>query len=283
MKFGVLIFPTDETIDPASMARATEERGFESLWFPEHTHIPTSRESPWPGGPELPRYYMRTYDPFIALTMAAAVTTTLKLGTGICLVVERDPIITAKEVASLDRLSNGRFLFGVGAGWNVEEMRNHGTDPSTRFALMEQRVSAMKQLWTEDEAEYRGSLVTVERSFSWPKPIQTPHPPIYVGGDGPNTLKRVVRMADAWMPIPGRGPSAFPDRIKELADLAAAAGRGHIPTHVFAGSPDPASLSAHRDAGADGVLFAMPQGPADEVLRYLDKCAAACAEFTSAL
>jgi probable F420-dependent oxidoreductase len=280
MKFGVLIFPTDETIDPASMARATEERGFESLWFPEHTHIPTSRESAWPGGPELPRYYMRTYDPFIALTMAAAVTTTLKLGTGICLVVERDPIITAKEVASLDRLSNGRFLFGVGAGWNVEEMRNHGTDPSTRFALMEQRVAAMKQLWTEDEAEYGGSLVRVERSFSWPKPMQTPHPPIYMGGDGPKTLPRIVRMADAWMPIPGRGPSSFPDRIKELADLGAAAGRGHIPTVIFAGSPNPAVLSAQRDAGADGVLFAMPQGPAAEVLNYLDKCAAACAEFT---
>ena len=279
MKFGTIIFPTDETIDPASIARATEERGFESLWFPEHTHIPTSRATPWPGGPELPRYYYRTYDPFVALAFAAAATTTLKIGTGICLVVERDPIVTAKEVASLDRLSGGRFLFGVGAGWNREELRNHGTDPATRFELMEQRVAAMKELWANDEAEYHSSLVDIERSFSWPKPTQTPHPPVFVGGDGPKTLERVVRMADGWLPIPGRGGVPLSARISELADRAAEAGRGHIPTVIFAAPPDPKVLSAHRDAGASAVLFAMPQGPAAEVLQHLDKCAEVCAEF----
>lgn len=278
MKFGTIIFPTDETIDPASMARATEERGFDSLWFPEHTHIPTSRATPWPGGRDLPRYYMRTYDPFIALTMAAAVTTNLKLGTGICLVVERDPIITAKEVASLDRLSNGRFLFGVGAGWNIEEMRNHGTDPKTRFALMEQRVEAMKKLWSEDEAEYANSLVRFQRSFSWPKPIQTPSPPIYIGGDGPKTLARVVRMADAWMPIFGRGERTAA-RIKELDELASDAGRGHIPTVIFAAPADAKLVGEYQEAGADGVLFGMPQGTPHEVLAHLDTCATIAAQF----
>ncbi len=279
MKFGAVIFPTDETIDPASMARATEERGFDSLWFPEHTHIPTSRETPWPGGRDLPRYYMRTYDPFVALAVASAVTTNLKLGTGICLVVERDPIVTAKEVASLDRLSNGRFLFGIGAGWNVEEMRNHGTDPNTRFALMEQRVEAMKKLWTEDEAEYKNSLVRFERSFSWPKPVQTPNPPIYIGGDGPKTLDRVVRMADVWMPIYGRSERTAA-RIKELDTLSTAAGRGHIPTVIFAAPADVKIVAEYQAAGADGVLFAMPQSTPEKVLAHLDACAVVAAQLT---
>ncbi len=278
MKFGAVIFPTDETIDPASMARATEERGFDSLWFPEHTHIPTSRITPWPGGRELPRYYMRTYDPFVALAVAGAVTTKLKLGTGICLVVERDPIVLAKEVASLDRLTNGRFLFGVGAGWNVEEMRNHGTDPKTRFALMEQRVEAMKVLWTEDEAEYSNSLVHVERAFSWPKPIQTPNPPIYIGGDGPRTLERVVRMADAWMPIYGRSERTAA-RVKELDTLASEAGRGHIPTVIFASPADAKLVAEYQEAGVDGVLFGMPQSSPDKVLAHLDVCAEIAREF----
>ena len=278
MKFGTVIFPTDQTIDPASMAKAAEERGFDSLWFPEHTHIPTSRESPWPGGRELPHYYLRTYDPFVALAMAAAVTTKLKLGTGICLVVERDPIVTAKEVASLDRLSNGRFLFGVGAGWNLEEMRNHGTDPKTRFTLMEQRVEAMKQLWTEDEAEYNNSLVKFERAFSWPKPLQTPHPPIYIGGDGPRTLERVVRMADVWMPIFGRSEH-IAARIKELSGLASDAGRGHIPTVIFAAPADAKVVAEYQAAGAEGGRFGMPQSTPDVVLAHLDTCAAIAAQF----
>ena len=185
MKFGVAIFPTEDSQPPDELARMAEERGFESLLFPEHTHIPASRETPYPAGGELPPEYSRTYDPFVALTAAAAATERLKIGTGICLVIERDPIITAKEVASLDRLSDGRFLFGVGAGWNVEEMRNHGTDAGKRFGLMRERIEAMKAIWTQEEASYSGRYVNFERIWSWPKPVQEPHPPILVGGNGP--------------------------------------------------------------------------------------------------
>src|SRR5437588_6708066 len=189
MKFGVAIFPTEDVQDPAEIARMAEERGFESLFFPEHTHIPASRETPYPAGGELPGYYSRTYDPFVALTAAATATERLRIGTGICLVVERDPITTAKEVASLDRLSGGRFLFGVGAGWNVEEMRNHGTDASRRFGLMRERVEAMKAIWTQDEASYQGRPVQVEPNWSWPKPLQQPHPPVLVG---PNEVEAAM-------------------------------------------------------------------------------------------
>src|SRR5919206_2840703 len=186
MKFGVTMFTTRYSIGPAELARAVEERGFESLFVPEHTHIPVSRRSPWPGGADLPDEYRETLDPFLALTAAAAATERLLLGTGICLVVERDPITTAKEVATLDHLSGGRFLFGVGAGWNAEEMQNHGTDPSTRFGLMRERVEAMKAIWTQDEAAYHGKHVDFDAMWSWPKPAQKPHPPILVGGRGAN-------------------------------------------------------------------------------------------------
>ncbi len=271
MEIGVLMFPTDDAIAPTELARAVEERGFESLWFPEHTHIPSSRTSPWPGGPELPRHYVRTYDPFVALSMAAAVTSTLKLGTGVCLVVERDPIVTAKAVASLDYLSNGRFLFGVGGGWNVEEMENHGTDPSTRFALLRERIEAMKEIWTNDEATYHGTFVNFEAIWAWPKPKQTPHPPILMGGDGPKTLDRVVRYADEWLPIPGRGAVPFSDRIKELQDKAAAAGRAPIPVGVFGAPADPAKLSEYAALGVNRCLLNIPSAPADVVLPLLDQ------------
>lgn len=264
------MFPTDEAISPADLARAVEERGFESLWVPEHTHIPSSRTSPWPGGPELPRMYKRTYDPFVALSMAAAVTTTLKLGTGVCLVIERDPITTAKSVASLDHLSNGRFLFGIGGGWNLEEMGNHGTDPSTRWKLLRERVEAMKEIWTKEEATYHGEFVNFEAIWAWPKPHQKPHPPILMGGDGPTTLDRVVRYADEWLPIPGRGDVPFPDRIKELQEKAAAAGRSPIPVGVFAAPADAAKLTAYADMGVNRCLLSLPSAPADEVLRVLD-------------
>src|SRR5947209_10431937 len=189
MKFGVAIFASEDVQPPAELAKMAEERGFESLWFPEHTHIPASRETPYPAGGELPPEYSRKYDPFVALSFAAAATQRLLVGTAICLIVERDPIITAKEVASLDRLSQGRFLFGVGAGWNVEEMRNHGTDPSKRFGLMRERVEAMKAIWTQQEASYSGSYVNFDRIWSWPKPLQQPHPPVRVGGNGPRALE----------------------------------------------------------------------------------------------
>src|SRR5262245_15820494 len=181
--FGVLMFPTAYAIPPNRLAAAAEARGFESLFFPEHTHIPASRRTPWPGGAELPREYSHTLDPFVGLAAAAAATRTLRLGTGICLLTERDPIVTAKEVATLDLISGGRFEFGIGAGWNVEEMANHGTAFDTRFRVMVDRAKAMQAIWTEDEAAYHGEFTSFEPIWSWPKPVQKPHPPILLGGE----------------------------------------------------------------------------------------------------
>ncbi len=200
MEFGIGCFPTHDGVDPGSLARIVEERGHESLFFPEHTHIPASRETPYPAGGELPRKYFHTHDLFVALSTAAAATSKLRIGSGICLVIERDPITTAKEVASVDSLSGGRLEFGVGAGWNREEMVNHGTDPRVRMALMAERVEAMKAIWTQEEASYHGRYVNFERIWSWPKPAQWPHPPVLVGGNGPTVLDRVLRLGDAWMP-----------------------------------------------------------------------------------
>ncbi len=208
-----------------------EDRGFECLLFPEHTHIPASRDTPAPGGGQLPGYYGRTYDPFVALAAAAAATDKLLIGTGICLVIERDPIITAKEVASIDVLSGGRFLFGVGAGWNVEEMRNHGTEPAQRFRVMRERIEAMKAIWTEDEASYSGTYVQFERIWCWPKPAQKPHPPVLVGGNGQRVLDRVLAYGDEWMPN-RMSDEALAARITELNARAAETGRGSIPVTV---------------------------------------------------
>lgn len=273
MQFGVFMFPTDFSIGPAELARAVEERGFESLLFPEHTHIPASRLSAWPGGGELPQEYSHVLDPFVALTVAAAATTRLRLGTGICLVIERDPIVLAKEVASVDVVSGGRFLFGIGGGWNREEMENHGTDYTRRWKLLRERIEAMKEIWSSDEATYHGEFVNFERIWSWPKPAQKPHPPILVGGDGERTLQRVVRYGDEWMPL-GRGGGQFGERIKELAELAAKAGRGRIPVSIFAAPSDPATLEQYRRDGVDRALFPLPPADADRVLARLDKLTA---------
>src|SRR5262250_3754491 len=201
MKIGVTMFSTDYAIAPHELAREAEARGFESVWFPEHSHIPTSRKSPWPGGAELPKFYYDTYDPFIAMGAAAVATKTIKLGTGVCLVVQRDPIHTAKEVATVDRLSGGRLLFGVGGGWNAEEMENHGTAFKTRWRLLRERVLAMKEIWTEREASYQGEFVRFEKIWADPKPIQKPHPPVLIGGDGAGTFDRIIEFGDGWMPI----------------------------------------------------------------------------------
>src|SRR5438067_6153049 len=219
MDFGLSMFATDYSIAPAELGRAAEQHGFESLFFPEHTHIPTSRLSPWPGGAELPRDYYHSLDPFVALGAVAGVTRSLKLGFGVCLVIERDPIVLAKEVASLDHLSGGRVLFGIGGGWNREEMADHGTDFSTRWRVLRERILAMKEIWTKVEAEYHGQCVSCDPLWSWPKPIQKPHPPILVGGNGPRTLQRVLEYGDGWMPLPRAEP--VDDRIRELAKLAA--------------------------------------------------------------
>ncbi len=201
MDYGVVSFVTDYSISPAELARVAEDLGFESMFVTEHTHIPASRESPWPGGAELPREYSHTLDPFVALATAAAVTTTLRIGTGVCLVAQHDPIVLAKQVASLDHLSGGRVLLGVGAGWNREEMLNHGVDPSTRFGRMREHVEAMRAIWTQDEASYAGRHVSFERIWSWPKPARPGGPPVLVGGSGPKVFDRVLAYGDGWTPI----------------------------------------------------------------------------------
>ena len=269
MKFGVYMFPTDYAIDPVSLGRAAEGHGFESLFVPEHTHIPTSRRSPFPGGGELPKEYSHTLDPFVALGAVAAATERLMLGTGICLVIERDPITLAKEVASLDFISGGRVLFGIGGGWNREEMENHGTDPTRRWKVLRERIEAMQQIWTEDAAEYHGEFVDFDPIWQWPKPIQKPHPPVLIGGDGANTLQRVVRYGDGWMPIGRRAD--FKARIDELNRLAAAAGRADIPVTIFGAAPKSEVIDAYAEAGVERLLFHLPPAPRDEVLPLLEQ------------
>jgi probable F420-dependent oxidoreductase len=245
-------------------------RGFESLWVPEHTHIPASRRSPWPGGANLPQEYWHSYDPFVALTMAAAVTTRLRLGTGICLVIERDPIVTAKEVASLDHLSGGRFLFGIGGGWNAEEMEDHGTIFKTRWRVLRERILAMKEIWTKDEAAFHGEHVRFDAMWSFPKPAQRPHPPILMGGDGPTTFDRVLEYCDGWMPVAGRMGPALVDKIATLQRRAREAGRHPIPVTAFMVKPDRAALDPLESAGVVRAIFGVPSETSDKVLPLLD-------------
>jgi probable F420-dependent oxidoreductase len=275
MKFGVTIFPTEYTISVPELARATEDLGFESLWVPEHTHIPAERRSPWPGGAELPREYSHALDPFLALTAAASVTTNLKLGTGVCLLIERDPITTAKEVATLDYLSQGRFLFGIGGGWNLEEMQNHGTNPEQRWKLLRERALAMKQIWTQDEATFNGELVNFLKVWQWPKPVQKPHPPVVIGGNGPHTLKRVIDYGDEWMPIVGRGSRGVEDGMLELQRMAEEARRGPIPVSVWGVRPEPEAIDHWLSQGVDRIVFGLPAAGRDQVLPRLERYAEA--------
>jgi len=274
MDSGVAFFPTHYAIDPAALGRLVEERGHRWLLFPEHTHIPASRESPYPGPGELPRKYSHTYDLFVAATAAAVATTHLRVGSGICLIIERDPITTAKEVASVDHLSGGRFIFGVGAGWNREEMANHGTDPRRRMALMAERVKAMKAIWTEDEASFDGEYVSFERIWSWPKPAQSPHPPVLVGGNGPTVLDRVLDFGDAWMP---NHADDVVDRVGELGRRADEAGRD-IPVIVMGAPPDAEVLARYAQAGVQRVLFWLPSAGREVVEGALDEVESVMAE-----
>ncbi len=278
MKFGVYTFPTDYSISPAEVAKALEERGFESVFFPEHTHIPASRTSPFPGGGELPKEYSHCLDPFVSMTAAATATKKLKVGTGVCLVIEHDPITLAKQVASVDHVSGGRVLFGIGAGWNAEEMENHGTDFKRRWKVLRERVEAMKEIWANDEASYHGEFVNFDAIWSWPKPAQRPGPPVLMGGNGARTLERVVRYGDEWMPL-GRGPESFADRIKELNDLAAAAGRAPIPVSVFGVQARAERVEQFMEDGVSRVIFLLASAGADEVLSKLDKLTAIKEEF----
>jgi len=271
MKLGLFQFSTDYSMRPDDLARAAEERGFESIFFPEHTHIPVSRKSPWPGGKDLPKDYWHTNDLFVALAMAAAVTKKIRLGTGICLVIERDPITTAKEVATIDSLSGGRVLFGVGGGWNAEEMENHGTRFQTRFKLMRERVMAMKAIWKDEEAEYHGELVNFDKIWSYPKPAQKPHPPVLIGGSSAAARRRAVAYGEGWMPIPGRGES-IAAAVQDLRADAEKAGRDPrtIPVTVFGVRPDAKSIAEYREAGVERGLLPLPAATPDTVLPLLD-------------
>ena len=268
MKFGVAIFPTEYAISMTELAPAAEQLGFESLWVAEHSHIPVSRLSRRPGGGDLPKQYWHTMDPFIALTVAALNSRTIRLGTGICLLVQRDPIHTAKEVASVDLVSNGRFIFGIGAGWNREEMADHGTDFSPRWKLLRERVEAVKAIWTQDEAEYHGEMVDFGPMLSWPKPVQKPHPPVLLGGSGPKILERVVRYADGWMP---NRPDAV-ERIPELHEMARAAGRGHIPV-TFYPKPTASEIERMAKVGVERCIYWVPPDGRDLALSKLEELA----------
>jgi probable F420-dependent oxidoreductase len=271
MKYGVAIFPTDYSIHPTELGAALEQRGFESLWVAEHSHIPVSRRTPWPGGGELPKMYYDACDPFVTLAMAAAATRRLRLATGICLVVQRDPIQTAKEVASLDSLSGGRFLFGVGGGWNEEEMNNHGTPLAGRWKLLRERIEAMQAIWTQERAEYHGERVRFDPIFAWPKPAQKPHPPIHVGGAYPGGMRRAIRYGDGWIPILGRGEDVA-GLVPEFRKQAAVAGRDPDALEISAyGCPPQKDLVTRlRDAGVSRAVFFVPSAARDVVLPLLD-------------
>jgi len=275
MKFGISTFVTDEGIRPDVLGAALEERGFDSLFLAEHSHIPVSRESPYPGGGDLPEKYKRTLDPFIALTAAATATSELLLGTGIALLVQRDLIHTAKEVASLDLVSDGRVLFGVGVGWNREEMRNHGTDPATRGALMDEQLAALKAIWTRDEAEFHGEHVDFDPIYAWPKPVRKPHPPIYVGGESEAALNRLAKFGDGWLL---RGFTHF-DEVRRVRTWLAGQGRTDISFDVFGGSTKPKAIAGFPEAGVDRYTFLLETMPEAETLAELDELAKVAAAY----
>jgi probable F420-dependent oxidoreductase len=276
METGTAFFATHEALDPASLARLVEERGHSALFFADHTHLPVSFQSTLPEGGAVPRKYAHVYDLFVAITAAVVATSRLRVGSGICLVVERDPIVTAKQVASVDHLSGGRFEFGIGAGWNREEMRNHGTDPRTRFSLMRDRVEAMKAIWTQDEAEYHGRFVDFDPIWAWPKPLQKPHPPVLVGGDGPKVLDRVVAYGDAW--FPDYAPEGILERIPDLRSRAQETGR-HIAVHLMGVPADPAVLERCEKAGVARASHWLPSAAGGPVERALEQFEESVAEW----
>ena len=277
MDFGAAIFFTDYSMGPVELGLALEERGFESLWAPEHSHIPLSRQTPFPQGGDLPKKYYDVMDPFVTLSAAAGATARLKVATGVCLVAQRDPIQTAKQVASLDQISGGRFLFGIGAGWNAEEMADHGTDFKSRFEVMRERVEAMRAIWTTSKPEYSGDFVSFPPMMTWPKPVQKPHPPVIVGGAYPYGARRAIAYGDGWMPHARR--PAYGDvlcLLPKFRALASAAGRdpATIPITIFGVAEDRDLIARYRDAGVARLLLNLPPAKAGEVLPILDRCAA---------
>jgi len=269
MDIGVCFFPTAYSIDVVELATELEQRGFESLLVPEHTHIPVSRKTEWPGGGDLPKEYCHTYDPFVALSFAAGATRKLKIGTGICLIPQRDPIVTAKCVASLDSLSKGRFIFGIGGGWNVDEMENHGAEYSSRFKLLKENILAMKQLWTQEKGEFHGEFVDFDPVFSWPKPDQRPHPPIILGGETDFTLRRVVDFCDGWLPRPR---ADIVDGMARLRRVAEEGGRdlSSISVSVFGAPPEKEKLESYDELGIERALLRVPTADRETCLKLLD-------------
>lgn len=283
MHIGLMMFPTDTGIQPVELALEAEARGFESLWFPEHSHIPISRDTPWggrEGAPPLPEEYWRTHHQMVALGAAAAVTTNLKLASGITLVAQRDPIWMAKEVATVDAISGGRFLFGIGYGWNKEELRHHGVGYLDRRAVLRERVLAMKELWTQDEASFSGEHVNLAPSWAWPKPTQKPHPPIIMGGTaGPKTMADIIEFCDGWMPI--AGGRWLPDKIAELRQLSEDSGRDpdSIELGVFGATADSKALDRLRSQGIARAVLGLPSSTPDAALAQLDEYSAVLEEF----
>ena len=276
MEFGASIFFTDYSISPADLAMALEERGFDSLWAAEHSHIPVPRRTPAPGGGELAKRYYEVMDPFVTLTAAAAATKRLKVGTGVCLVIQRDTIQTAKLVASIDQVSGGRFLFGIGGGWNAEEIENHGTEFATRFKKMREQVEAMKEIWTKSEPEYHGDIVNVPKMRTWPKPLQKPHPPIIVGGAFPHSARRAIRYGDGWVPNASRPQyTDVTEFLPEFRQMATEAGRdpATIPVTIFGAPENPDRIQRYRDQGIDRVVVSLPSANRDATLPVLDRWA----------
>ena len=277
MKFGVAHFSTSYSIAPDVLGPALEERGFESIWAAEHSHIPTSRKTPTPSGGPLQQRYYDTLDPFVFLTALAMHTDKLLLGTGICLVIQRDPIHTAKSCASLDQLSGGRFQFGVGGGWNEDEMNDHGTELAGRFKLLRERVGAIKLMWTEENPSYSGDLVNLPPMTINPKPIQTPHPPIHVGGSYPGGARRTVEWGNGWIPIPGRGEGTIAEQIAGMHRMAEDAGRdpNEIEVSIYFAPPDPEKLTEFAEAGVTRVAFDLPSVDGADAIAALDAGVAA--------
>lgn len=282
MQFGLTAWCTDRSLGPAETAVAAEAAGVGMLLFPDHTHIPVARTSPYPGGGEMPEYYTRNHDPLVASAYALAATTTLEVGIGVCLVPARDPIVLAKQVASLDHLSNGRFVLGVGAGWNAEEIADHGVDPAERWAVMRERVLAMKEIWTRDQPSYRGEHVSFEPMWSWPKPARKPHPPIIVGGHGARVLDRVVEYGDEWLAMVAPGLPPLRDRIAELTELAERRGRERprVAVQVYGSPPDERVIERYVGIGVDRIVLSLPHAGPDDAMAAFDQLGSVIARWS---
>lgn len=273
MHHGVTMFVTDRSMTAAALARAVEERGLDGLYLPEHTHIPVSRRTPYPLGGELPEEYKRTLDPFVALATAAAVTTRIRLGTGVCLVAQRDPIVLAKEVASLDLVSGGRFVLGIGTGWNEDEAEDHGIPFKRRRSVVRERVLAMRELWEEEVGSFEGEFVRLSPSWAWPKPVQRPHAPIFWGGAGsPKLFEHIAEYADGWMPL---GASGIAAQLPALREAFERAGRKASEARVilYGVKPEKGRLEYFASMGAEEVVFFLPSATEDRVLPVLDEIA----------